>query len=44
MPDKFAVVNVSMLLRMLNNISLWDDNDTTRSNIDEIVTLLENIN
>ncbi len=41
MQDKYAVVNISMLLRMVNNISLWDDNDTTRDNIDEIVTILE---
>lgn len=41
--DKYAVVNVSMLLRMLDNISGWDDWDTTRDNINEIVDLLENV-
>ena len=39
--DKYAILNVSALLRMLNNISLWDDNDTTRDNINEIIELLE---
>lgn len=40
--DKYAILNVSALLRMLNNISMWDDNDTTRDNIDEIKEHLEN--
>jgi len=42
MKDKYSIVNISALLKMLNNISLWDDNDTTRENIDEIISLLEN--
>lgn len=41
--DKYAIVNISALLRMLDNISLWDDNETTRQNIDEIIELLENV-